>query len=247
VARLIVLGGTGDLGRAIVTKAKAAGHDVVAASRSGQVKIDVTTGQGLDKAFAGVDVVMDATNALAGAHDVLVDGTRRVLEAAARAGVKHFVGISIVGIDDAPIAYYRTKVAQEKVIEEDRVPWTLLRATQFHDLIPKLAAAKLGIVFAPRGMKIQPIDVREVAAVLVDAVAAGPKKRLPDIGGPAVRDFPELARLWKRAAHKKRLILAVPVPGATGQFLRAAKLCCPGRAVGTISFESWLSETYPTT
>src|SRR6185295_8143260 len=70
--RVVVLGGSGDLGRAIVTKAKAAGHDVTSASRRGDVKVDVTTGRGLDEAFAGVDVVMDATNALAGAHDVLV-------------------------------------------------------------------------------------------------------------------------------------------------------------------------------
>jgi uncharacterized protein YbjT (DUF2867 family) len=243
--KLVVLGGSGSLGRAIVGKAKAAGHDVVAASRSGDVKVDVTTGQGLAEAFAGADVVMDATNALAGAHDVLVGGTKRVLDAAASAGVKHFVGISIVGIDDAPLAYYRTKLAQEKVIEETRVPWTLLRATQFHDLIPKLAAHKMGIVFAPRGFKIQPIDVREVASVLVDAAGAGPQKRLPDVGGPEVREFVDLARRWKRAAKKKRVILPVPVPGATGAFLRAGKLCCPDRAVGTATFERWLEETYP--
>lgn len=242
--RIVVLGATGSLGRAIVEKATAAGHDVVAASRSGAVKVDVTTGQGLAEAFAGAGVVMDATNAQAGAHDVLVDGTRRVLEAAAAAGVSHFVGISIVGIDDAPMAYYRTKVAQEAVIAQGRVPWTLLRATQFHDLIPKLAAPRLGIVVAPRGFKIQPIDVREVAAVLVDAAGGAPAGRLPDVGGPAVRDFGELARLWKRAAHKKRIVLRVPVPGAMGAFLRAGKLCCPDRAVGTIAFETWLGETY---
>ncbi|HUS31406.1 MAG TPA: NAD(P)H-binding protein [Kofleriaceae bacterium] len=244
--KIVVLGGTGSLGRSIVEKATAAGHDVVAASRSGAVKVDVTTGQGLAEAFAGVDVIMDATNAQAGAHDVLVGGTKRVLEAAAAAGVRHFVGISIVGIDDAPLAYYRTKVAQEKVIEASAVPWTLLRATQFHDLIPKLAAPKLGIVFAPRGFKIQPIDVREVAAVLVDAVAAGPQKRIPDVGGPEVRDFGDLARRWKRAAHKKRLVVRMPVPGATGAFLRAGKLCCPDRAIGKTTFESWLAETYGT-
>jgi uncharacterized protein YbjT (DUF2867 family) len=146
--KIVVLGATGSLGKALL--AAALGHDVVAVSRRGPVKADVTTGEGLADAFAGADVVMDATNALATAPQVLVDGTRRVLEAAAAAGVKHFVGISIVGIDNAPLAYYRTKVEQERVITSGPVPWTLLRATQFHDLIPRFVTSRLGIVAAPR-------------------------------------------------------------------------------------------------
>jgi uncharacterized protein YbjT (DUF2867 family) len=242
--RIVVLGGTGSLGRAIVAAGNAAGHTMVAASRHGEVHVDVATGSGLDQAFRDADVVMDATNAREDAHRVLVEGTARVLDAANTAGVRHFVGISIVGIDDAPLPYYRTKVAQEKVIEASPVPWTLLRATQFHDLIPRLAPRKLGLVLAPLGFRIQPIHVREVASMLVEAAGAGPQKRLTDVGGPAVRDFVDLMRAFKRASHAKGFILPTPVPAARGAFLRSGALCCPDRAVGTISFEQWLAEVY---
>ena len=243
--RIVVVGSTGSLGKAVVARAREAGHDVVGASRSAGVQVDVTTGQGLAEAFAGADVVMDATNAVGGARDVLVEGTRRMLEAAHAAGVGHFVGISIVGIDDAPIAYYQAKVAQERVIEASAVPWTLLRATQFHDLVPRLAPQRFGVVLAPRDFPLQPIDVREVAAVLVTAAAAPPARRLPDVGGPEVLPFATLVRRWVEAAHLRRLVVAMPVPGARGRFLRAGKLTTPGRAIGTITFARWLAERYP--
>lgn len=243
--RLVVLGGTGSLGRAVVEKARAAGHDAVAASRTGAVKVDVTTGAGLDAAFVGAEVVVDSTNASAGADAVLVDGTARVIAAAAKAGVRHFVGISIVGIDDAPYAYYKTKVAQEKVVLASPVPWTLLRATQFHDLVPKLAAGKLGVAVVPRGFRLQPIDVREVADVLVAAIDAGPSQRLPDVGGPEIVPFIELVRAWKAAAHVRKLLLHLPVPGQLGAFLRSGKMCTPEHKVGKRTFAEWLAETYP--
>jgi uncharacterized protein YbjT (DUF2867 family) len=252
--RIAVLGGSGVLGGAVTAKALAAGHAVVSVSRrpptqlaagATHVAADVTTGDGLATAFAGAEVVIDGTNAMAGAREVLVDGTRRVLEAAKTAGVRHFVGVSIVGIDDAPITYYRVKVEQEKVIEASPVPWSLLRATQFHDLIPKLAQGKLGIVIAPRGWILQPIDVREVASVLVAAAAGPPQQRMTDIGGPEIVKFADIARAWLRAAHKRRWVLSLPVPGATGRFLRAGKLCAPEHKVGTVTFAQWLAETYP--
>jgi uncharacterized protein YbjT (DUF2867 family) len=243
--RVVVLGGTGSLGSAVASELTAAGNEVVVASRRGPAKVDVTTGEGLTAAMTGAEVVVDATNALAAARDVLVHGTERVLAAARDAGIKHFVGISIVGIDDAPLPYYRTKVEQEKLIANGAVPWSLLRSTQFHDLIPRLSEGTWGMVVAPRGMKLQPIDVREVAEVLAVAAVSPPAGRLPDVGGPEVIAFAELARRWARAAHKRRLVLPLPVPGKTGAFLRANKLCVPQRAVGTRTFDEWLRERYP--
>src|SRR5215813_8845181 len=102
--RVVVLGGTGSLGSAVASELTAAGNEIVVTSR-----------EGLTAAMTGAEVVVDATNAQASAREVLVDGTARVLSAARDAGIKHYVGISIVGIDDAPLAYYRTKVEQEKV------------------------------------------------------------------------------------------------------------------------------------
>lgn len=252
--QIVVTGGSGSLGGAVIGKAIAAGHDVVAVSRhppralpagARHAAVDVTTGVGLAAAMAGADVVIDGTNAMRDARAVLVDGTRRVLDAAKAAGVKHFVGISIVGIDDAPYDYYRIKVEQERVITDGPVPWSLLRATQFHDLIPRMAVARLGIVPAPRGGKVQPIDVREVADVLVAAAGAAPAGRLPDVGGPEVLDIPTAMRGWVKAAGKRRWVVAVPLPGKLGRFLRRGGLCCPDRAVGKLTFGEWLRERYP--
>lgn len=243
--RVVVLGATGSLGSAIATQLTAAGHTVIAASRRGPTRVDVATGEGLAAALAGADVVMDATNDSVAPRAVLVDGTGRVLAAAREAGVGHFVGISIVGIDDAPIPYYRAKVEQERVIEASPVPWTLLRATQFHDLIPKFAAPRRGIVAAPLGWKLQPIHVREVASVLVAAAAAPAAGRLPDVAGPQVLPFARLARMWRSASRTRALVVPVPLLGARGAFLRSGKLCAPDRAVGTITFAQWLAERYP--
>jgi uncharacterized protein YbjT (DUF2867 family) len=248
--RIAVLGGTGVLGRAVADAASAAGHAVMAISRRAAPHganvvhrvADVATGEGLAAALAGADVAIDATNAVREASAVLVDGTRRVLAAAAAAGVRHFVGISIVGIDNAPIAYYRTKVAQEKVIEQSPVPWSLLRATQFHDLIARFANGRFGVVLASRGMKIQPIDVREVATALVAAAAAAPAGRLQDVAGPEVIEFADAARACARAMRRRRLIVRAPLPGAAGAFLRGGGLCNPARAVGKVTFASWLAE-----
>lgn len=252
--RIVVTGSSGSLGGAVIAKAVAAGHEVVATSRRAPRSLpagvvhraaDVTTGEGLAAALAGATAVIDATNAFQRAREVLVGGTRRVLEAARTAGVRHFIGVSIVGIDDAPFDYYRVKVDQEQVIALGLVPWTLVRATQFHDLLGRMSGGRLGVVVAPRGARVQPIDVREVAAALVAASGGQPTGRLPDMGGPQVLDWPTAVRAWKRAARLRRWVVAMPVPGARGRFLRGGGLCCPDRAVGTVTFAAWLREHYP--
>jgi uncharacterized protein YbjT (DUF2867 family) len=252
--KVAVLGGSGVLGGAVAAIAAAAGHDVITVSRRPPQLAgihhrvaDVVTREGLAAAFAGADAIIDGTNATKHAREVLVDGTRNVLDAAHAAGVAHFVGISIVGIDDSPVAYYRVKVAQERAIADGPVPWSLLRATQFHDLIPRFARGRFGIVIAPCGWRLQPIDVREVAAILVDVAGTGPAKRLPDVGGPEIVPVIELARVWQRAAHVRRLNLHLPLPGVTGAYLRSGQMCTPARAVGTITFASWLGEHYKST
>lgn len=251
--RIAVMGGGGTLGRAVVAYALTKGHEVVAVSRSAPRDLpvsvqhraaDVTTGSGLSEALADIAAIIDATNARANAESVLVDGTRRVLEAARALGIGHFVGVSIVGIDDAPIQYYRTKVAQEKAIAEGGVPWSLVRATQFPELVAELATGKLGIVWAPTGWSLQPVDVRDVAPFLVDAAESEPRGRLPDVAGPEVRPFRELCSMWQRASGTTRLVIPVPMPGKTGRFLRSGAMCNPERSVGTRTFADWLAARY---
>jgi uncharacterized protein YbjT (DUF2867 family) len=120
-----------------------------------------------------------------------------------------------------------------------------LCATQFRDLSLCLARGRFGVTLAPIGCKLQPIDVREVAGVLVAAATSAPAKRLGDVAGPDVVPFSELARAWRRAAGRRGWAVPVLALGATAAFLRSGKLCRPDRAVGTITFAAWLAERYP--
>ena len=235
-----MLGGSGSLGRAVVTAASAAGHDAVAISRSGAAKADVVTGEGLAQALAGADCVVDATNTRDG--EALVTGTRNAVAAAAQiASIRHFVGISIVGIDDAPLAYYRAKVRQEQAVMAGGVPWSIVRATQFHDLFARMGEGRHGIVLMVRGAKTQPIDVDEVGPLVIDACVRGPSGRVPDIGGPVVEEWGALIARYNHAVGRRRFVLELPTPTATGRFLRSGKLCCPDRAVGVRTFDDWLA------
>ncbi|KAA0023051.1 SDR family oxidoreductase [Antrihabitans cavernicola] len=248
-----VIGGTGGLGAHVVSELLNRGHQVRVVSRSAPDLMranlthrtaDLSTGVGLDAAFDNIDTVVDAVNSQKQATAVLVDGLRRVLDAEVRAGVGHHVEISIVGCDRIPIGYYRAKVEQEKVLAAGPVPWTLLRATQFHSFVdaPLAAAAKYRISPHSRA-QFQPIDVGEVAARLADAVDTGPSNRVPDIGGPTVYSLTELAEI--RRAHHDGHMLAVhiPLPGKAGRAMREGAACLDdtGRRVGS-TYEQWLAD-----
>ena len=125
--RIAVVGATGTLGRRVVRALD--GHDVLELSRSGAVPVDLRDGSGLDAALAGADVVVDASDAR------VVEGPPRLLEAGRRAGVRHHVAISIVGCERVRMKYYGIKVEHERVVREGPVPWTIVRATQFHNLV----------------------------------------------------------------------------------------------------------------
>jgi uncharacterized protein YbjT (DUF2867 family) len=172
---------------------------------------------------------------------VLVEGTRRLLRAGAAAGVRHHVGVSIVGCDRVPLAYYKVKVEQEEAIAAGEVPWSLLRATQFHTLIAWAfgQAARFGVV-PSGGARLQPIDPRVVAARLAEVVRGEPAGRLPDIGGPEVQTLTELAKAWRGAGHRA-LPLRIPMIGRIGRPLLEAALCNPVAASDGPSFAEWLT------
>src|SRR5690606_13323976 len=147
-------------------------------------RASLETGEGLDTAVAGAEVIIHAaSSSTRRTQQVDVVGTERLLAAAHRAGVGHFIYISIVGIEQVPFPYYRYKLAAEKLVEAGGVPWSILRTTQFHnllDLLLQLLARTPFVLPVPQDLPFQPIDVGEVAALLVDAVTAGPGGRLPD-------------------------------------------------------------------
>jgi uncharacterized protein YbjT (DUF2867 family) len=231
--RVVVLGGTGVAGRAIVEALRDAGHDAVAASRSSGV--DVVTGKGLADALRGADAVVDAANATKGAEAVLATGTGNAVAASRAAGVRHYVVIGIVGSDRVPLAYYRLKLRQEAVVRESGVPHTVLRATQFHQFVQDVltSTGRLRVLPAPRA-RLQPLDPRDLGRAVLATLADGPG---PDraIAGPEVLTLRELA---EQAGTARRLRL--PVPGRTVRAVVAGGLTDETAPRGSVTFREWL-------
>ncbi len=240
---VLVTGATGRLGRPTVARLRDAGHDVRALSRRsgpGLVTADLRTGAGLPAALDGVDTVVHLATSPRGSGDI--DAARRLLGAAADAGVAHLVLISIVGIEHIPMAYYRDKVVIEALVRDAGVPHTILRATQFHAFVDDLLTAqrRLPVVLAP-SVPLQPIAVEDVARRLVELVEAGPSGRVPDVGGPERRDGPGLARQWARARGVRRPVVPVRLPGRVMAAFRAGHALVPGTPYGTRTFADHLA------
>lgn len=245
MATIGVLGGTGQTGREVVGELERRGQRAVVLSRSAPAhgehrRADVASGDGLAEAMDGLDALVEVLN---GSSRVLVDGVRRALAAARSAGVGHVVSLSVLGSDRVPLGYYRTKVAQEAAVRDSGVPWSVVRATQFHSLLADLfaSAARLGVLPLLR-VPVQPVDVREVAAALVDRVEAGPGGGVSAFAGPRVERLDRLARAWAASRELRRLPLALPAVGAVLRAVRAGGLTEPGAQHGRMSFEAWLRE-----
>jgi uncharacterized protein YbjT (DUF2867 family) len=249
VGTVAVVGGTGTIGAPVVDALLGRGAAVRVLSRTPRAvpagvehrRIDLDSGEGIADALAGAKVVVDAANSTRGAQATMVEGTARLLEAGAAAGVGHHLTISIVGIDRVPTTYYRHKIAQERAVEAGPVPWSILRATQFHQLLAMGFGYVARFGLRPTGAAtLQPIDPRVVADRLADAALAGPAGRLPEIAGPKVSTLSELSDAWAAARGKHRLHLRVPAWGKIGRPLAAGALCAPDGAAGGEDFEEWL-------
>ena len=246
---ILVTGGTGTLGSAVVRRLLDVGATPRVMSRRPRpdwpgdwVVADLRSGDGLDVALSGIDVIIHcADDTQGGKHGSTV--TRNLVEAATRAeSPPHLVYISIVGIEHVPVGYYRAKLSDEQLVENSGLPYTILRATQFHDLVRVILAgtAVLPVMVVP-SMRFQPIDVQDVAARLVELASTEPAGRAVDIGGPEVHDIRELARSWKQATGKRRPVVPVRPPGKIFVALRRGFNLVPGNAAGTITFEKYLA------
>ncbi|WP_086730087.1 SDR family oxidoreductase, partial [Streptomyces carpinensis] len=214
MTRILVTGGTGTLGRLVVERLRADGHEVRVLSRHAQsYAVDLREGgPALDAAVTDVDTVVHCASSPRGGDE---EAAAHLIAAARKAGVGHLVYISIVGVDRVPLGYYESKYAVEKLVEESGLGWTVLRATQFHDLLLNLfqALAKPPVMLLPAGVRDQPIEVAEVAARLAESATAAPAGRVPDMGGPEVRTLDSLARAYLKAVGRRRTVLSVPLAG----------------------------------
>jgi uncharacterized protein YbjT (DUF2867 family) len=242
--RIAVAGGTGTLGRRVTEELRSRGHDVrVLSRRSPDYPVDLTTGDGLATALAGCNVVVDVSNdASKHAARTLVDGSRRLLAAGQAAGVRHHVGVSIVGCDRVPLGYFRAKLEQERVVERGPVPWSLVRATQFHELVAATLApaARWRVLPVPRAA-LQPVACAEVARAVADVAAGAARLGRLEVAGPEVADTRDFARRWRSVTGRRALLIPVPLPGRLGRALRAGALTAERPDVtGTQSFTAWL-------
>jgi uncharacterized protein YbjT (DUF2867 family) len=143
--------------------------------------------------------------------------------------------------------YFGFKLAAERVVAESGLPWTILRATQFHDLSLTVAKqlAKLPVIPVPAGVRFQPVDTDEVAARLAELALGAPAGLVPDIAGPQVLSMADLLRAYLRARGKHRLLVPVPLPGRAARAVRAGANLAPSRAVGHLTWEEFLAERVP--
>ena len=248
-APILVTGGTGTLGSHVVPLLRAAGRDVRVLSRhpreSGNgieyVAGDLLDGEGIDRAVAGVSTLLHLAGGPKG-DDV---ATRNLVRAAAGAEVRHLVYISVIGADTVPLGYFRAKLGAERAVAGSGLPWTVLRAAQFHDLVLTVAEkmAKLPVVPVPGGLRFQPVDSREVAARLVDLALGRPVGRVADLAGPQVYGMGELVGSYLQARGKRRPMMPVRMPGKAGRAYRAGvNLSLAGADIGSRRWEEFLAE-----
>jgi uncharacterized protein YbjT (DUF2867 family) len=253
----LVTGGTGTLGRLVVPRLRRAGCKVRVLSRRGReagegiefVTGDLATGEGIEAAVEGAEIIVHC----AGTRKSDEDKALNLVRAASRAGARHLVYISVVGADRIPVVsgvdramfgYFASKLAAERVVADSGLPWTTLRATQFHDLFLMTARqmARLPVIPVPAGFRFQPVDAGEVAARLAELALGTPAGLVPDMAGPRVYEMSELLRGYLRARRKHRPIIPVWLPGKAARAIRAGANLAPGRAVGRRTWEEFLAD-----
>jgi uncharacterized protein YbjT (DUF2867 family) len=246
---VLVTGGTGTLGRLVVPLLRDAGCEVRVLSRHSHepgdgieyVTGDLLKDDGIEPAVDGAEIVVHC----AGGPNGDEEATRNLVRAASRAGVRHLVYISVIGADRVPLGWFKAKLGAERAVVDSGLPWTTLRAAQFHELaltaVRKMAM--LPVIPVPGGLRFQPVDSREVAARLVELTLDEPAGLVPDLAGPKVYGMAELIRGYLRARGKHRLLMPVRMPGKAGRAYRAGEnLSLEGAAVGKRTWEEFLTE-----
>jgi uncharacterized protein YbjT (DUF2867 family) len=243
--KIVVIGGTGLIGSKTVAILRQGGHEVVAASpKSG---INSITGEGLQEAMAGAQVVVDLANSPSFEDKAVLEffetSGRNLLAAEAAAGVRHHVALSIVGTDRTPDnGYFRAKVAQEKLIETSGIPYTIVRATQFLEFLGAIAASSAdgNVVRLSPGL-FQPIAADDVAPMVADVALAAPRNGIVEIAGPERAPFNEIIARYLKAVGDQRVVVSNPEARYWGGRVEEHSLVPLGEArLGRIGLDEWL-------
>ncbi|MET8161524.1 SDR family oxidoreductase [Sphaerisporangium sp. NPDC005289] len=241
--KFAVIGGTGLIGSQVVQDLNAAGHQAVPHSLS--TGVDILTGQGVDEALAGADVVVNLTNSPTFDEASLAffqTSMDNLLAAAAKAGAGHFVILSIVGADQVPdLDYYRAKVLQEDLLKAGPVPYSIVRATQFMEFVDAVLSwtADEKTVRLPR-TPIQPIAAAEVAAAVADVAAGTPLNGTLNVGGPDTYSLDELGRLTLRIKGDERSVTTDDTAGMFAAVHGDVLTTKPGARIAPTHYTDWL-------
>ncbi|WP_448089851.1 SDR family oxidoreductase [Pseudomonas azerbaijanoccidentalis] len=246
--KIVVIGGSGLIGSKLVKTLRERGHDALAASPS--TGVNSITREGLAQAMDGADVVVDVANAPSWEDQAVLDffetSSRNLLAAEKAAGVRHHVALSIVGTERLPDnGYFRAKVAQENIIKASGIPYTLLRATQFHEFVGGIVQSfTVGEVVHASPALIQPIASDDVVAALADVVLAAPVNGTVEVAGPEALPIDELAKRFMRATGDNRKVVPDVNARYFGSVLDDQSLTAGKSArLGAIRFEDWLARS----
>ena len=242
--KIIVIGGTGLIGSKTVAILRQGGHEVLAASPNSGV--NTITGEGLNEALAGAQVVIDLANSPSFEDKAVLEffetSGRNLLAAEAATGVRHHVALSIVAIDRTDNGYFRAKVAQEKLIKTSDIPYTIVRSTQFLEFLGGIAdlSADGNLVRLPPVL-FQPIAADDVAANVADVALAPPRNGIVEIAGPERAPFNEIVARYLKAVGDPREVVSDPEARYGGGRVEEYSIVPLGEArLGRIGFDEWL-------
>jgi uncharacterized protein YbjT (DUF2867 family) len=243
--KIVVIGGTGLIGAKTVAILRQRGHEILAASPKGG--INTITGEGLGRALADAQVVIDLANSPSFEDKAVLEffqtAGRNLLAAEATAGVRHHVALSIVGTDRSPDnGYFRAKVAQENLITASGIPYTIVRSTQFLEFLGAIAASGAdGNVVRMSPSLFQPIAADDVAAFVADAALAAPRNGIVEIAGPERAPFNDIVARYLKAIGDPRQVVSDPEARYFGSRVEEFSLVPLGEArLGRIGFDEWL-------
>jgi uncharacterized protein YbjT (DUF2867 family) len=247
--RVAVVGATGQIGSYAVAALERAGHEVVRISRS--TGVDVRSGTGLVESLSGVDAVIDVSNNRSQDEGEIVDFfttmSRNLLAAEQQAGVRHHVLLSVVGIDHKQrVPHYSGKREQERLVSAGPVPWTIVRATQFHDLAARVAGqAESDGVAAIAPLLVQPIAPSDVGEMVAEVATGEPHNARLEIAGPETQDFVDMAR--RTLAVRGQEIRLVPTWRGAFDTSMAGEVLLPGpdARIAPTTFDDWLAAGAP--
>jgi uncharacterized protein YbjT (DUF2867 family) len=235
--------GTGLIGSRVIEKLTAAGHDVVSASLS--TGVDLITGKGLDEALKGAEVVVNLSNSPtfdAASLGFFRTSMTNLLAAGKRAGVRHQVILSIVGVDQVPaLDYYRAKALQEELLRAGPTPYSIVRATQFFEFMDALMAytADDESVRLP-SVHLQPIAAADVVDAVVEVATGAPLRGIHNVAGPDVFSLDEIGRLTLAAHHDKRTVITDDKAGMFGVVDGDVLTATPDAHLASTHYQDWI-------